>query len=84
MMAALVASLIFTFNTRRWQLKPPSPNDLDPDAVADRRNFYKVGKWTRDGQRIKEMLFAGNSLAKAQRIFERFIQKLSVFCVDWG
>ena len=41
---------------------------------ADRRNFYKVEKWSRDEQRIEEMLFAGNSLAKAQR-FERFIQK---------
>jgi len=29
----------------------------------------------KDGQRIEELLFAGNSLAKAQRIFERFIQK---------
>jgi hypothetical protein len=26
----------------------------------DRRNFYKVEKWSR--QRIEEMLFAGNSL----------------------
>jgi hypothetical protein len=25
-----------------------------------------------DGQRVNEMLFAGSSLAKAQRIFERF------------
>ena len=27
------------------------------------------------GSAIEEMLFAGNSLAKAQRIFERFITK---------
>ena len=45
-------------------------NDL---GFADWRNFYE--KWSRDGQRIAELLFAGNSLAKAQRIFERFIQK---------
>ena len=32
-------------------------------------------KWSKDGQRVNEMLFAGNSLAKAQRIFERFIKR---------
>ena len=32
-------------------------------------------KWSRDGQRFEEMLFAGNSLAKAQRIFESFIKR---------
>ena len=42
---------------------------------TDRRNCYKVEKWSRDGQRIEELLFAGNSLAKAQRIFERFVTK---------
>ena len=45
-------------------------NDL---GFADRRNFYE--KWSRDGKRIAKLLFAGNSLAKAQLIFERFIQK---------
>ena len=42
---------------------------------ADHRNFYKVEKWSRDGQQVNEMLFAGSSLAKAQRIFERFIRR---------
>src|ERR1700741_4105756 len=45
------------------------------EFIANRRNFHKVEKWRTDGQRIEELLFAGNSLAKAQRIFERFIQK---------
>ena len=40
--------------------------DVDQVAVtiplhADRRNFYKVEKWSRDGQRVEEMLFVGNS-----------------------
>ena len=35
----------------------------------------KVEKWSRDGQRIEELLFAGNSLDKARRIFEPFIQR---------
>ena len=52
-----------------------SAEETDDPLYADRRNFYKVEKWSRDGQRIEEMLFAGNSLAKAQRIFERFIHE---------
>jgi hypothetical protein len=52
-----------------------SHEETDDPLYADQRNFYKVEKWSRDGQRIEEMLFAGNSLAKAQRLFERFITK---------
>ena len=37
-------------------------------SFSGRRNFYKVEEWSRDGQRIEGMLFAGNSLATAQRI----------------
>jgi hypothetical protein len=28
---------------------------------ADRRNFYEVEKWSRDGQRVEESLFARNA-----------------------
>jgi hypothetical protein len=52
-----------------------SAEETDDPLYADRRNFYKVEKWSKDGQRIEELLFAGNSLEKAQRIFERFITK---------
>ena len=52
-----------------------SHEETDDPLYADQRNFYKVEKWSRVGQRVNEMLFAGNSLAKAQRIFERFIQR---------
>jgi len=45
-----------------------SHEETDDPLHADRRNFYKVGKWSRDRQRIEEMQFAGNSLAKAQRV----------------
>jgi hypothetical protein len=38
-----------------------SREETDDAGFADRRNFYKVGKWSRDGQRIEELLFAGNS-----------------------
>jgi hypothetical protein len=39
-----------------------SHEETDDPLHADRRNFYKVEKWSRDGQRIEELLFAGNSL----------------------
>jgi hypothetical protein len=43
--------------------------DLVALANADRRNFYKVEKWTRDGQEVDHLLFAGNNLRLAQQIF---------------
>jgi hypothetical protein len=49
-----------------------SAEETDDPLYADRRNFYKVEKWSKDGQWVEEMLFAGNSLDKARRIFERF------------
>ena len=55
-----------------------SHEETDDSLYADRRDFYKVGKWSRDGQRVEEMLFAGNSLAKAQRVFERFTKRRPV------
>jgi hypothetical protein len=39
------------------------------------RNFYKIEKWSRDGQRVEEMLFAWNSLANTQRRFSALIEK---------
>ena len=48
-----------------------SDEETDDPLYADRRNFYKVEKWSRDGLRVELMLYAGNSLEKARRIFER-------------
>jgi hypothetical protein len=48
-----------------------SDEETDDPRYADRRNFYKVEKWSRDGMRVVELLFAGNNLDKARRIFER-------------
>ena len=48
-----------------------SDEETDDPTHADRRNFYKVEKWSRDGQRVVDMLFAGSNLDKARRIFER-------------
>ena len=51
-----------------------SDEETDDPIHADRRNFYKVEKWSRDGMRVVELLFAGTSLTKARRIFERTTQ----------
>jgi hypothetical protein len=48
-----------------------SDEETDDPVHADRRNFYKVEKWSKDGQRIVELLFAGSSLDKGRRIFDR-------------
>jgi hypothetical protein len=40
--------------------------------VADRRNFFKVELWTRDGLHIERLLFAGNSLDNARAVFAAF------------
>ena len=48
-----------------------SEEETDNPVYADRRNFYKVEKWSRDGLRVALTLYAGNSLNKARRIFER-------------
>jgi hypothetical protein len=41
-----------------------NPNNIfyeetDDPVQADRRNFYKVEKWSKDGMRVVELLFAG-------------------------
>jgi hypothetical protein len=52
-----------------------SHEETDDSRYADQRNFYKVEKWSRDGQRIAELLFAGSSLDKARRIFDRMTKR---------
>jgi hypothetical protein len=43
----------------------------DDPLVADRRNFFKVELWTRDGH-IERLLFAGNNLDKARALFAAY------------
>ena len=55
-------------------LKPDDPTiheETDGPTYADRRNFYKVEKWSRDGLRVELVLYAGNNLDKARRVFDR-------------
>jgi hypothetical protein len=37
-----------------------SDEETDDSLYADRRNFYKVEKWSQDGLRVVLMLYAGN------------------------
>jgi hypothetical protein len=48
-----------------------SDEETDDPHYADRRNFYKVEKWSREGVRVELMLYAANNLDRARRIFER-------------
>jgi hypothetical protein len=45
----------------------------DP-LYADRRNFYKIEKWKRDWMRVELMLYAGDDLDKARRMFEQTVR----------
>jgi hypothetical protein len=46
--------------------------ETDDPLVADRRNFFKVELWTRDGLHIERLLFAGISFDKARAVFGAF------------
>jgi hypothetical protein len=46
----------------------------DP-LYADDRNFYKVEHWTRDGQHVMRMIWAGNNLDHARALFDAQIRR---------
>ena len=57
--------------------QPTLANDLfreetDDPLVADRRNFFKVELWTKDGLHVERLLFAGNNLDKARALFAAY------------
>jgi hypothetical protein len=41
-----------------------SREETDDPLYADRRNFYTVEKWTRDGTTVDSLLYAGDSLTR--------------------
>jgi hypothetical protein len=47
-----------------------SDEETNEPLLADHRNIDKVEKWTKDGARVERMLYAGNNLDKARRIFD--------------
>jgi hypothetical protein len=46
-----------------------SDEETDEPLLADRRNYYKVEKWTMDGARVEQMFYAGSNLDKAREVF---------------
>jgi hypothetical protein len=50
----------------------PFREETDDPLLADRRNFFKVELWTKDGQHVERLLFAGNSLDKARALFAAY------------
>jgi len=46
-----------------------SDEETDDQDYADKCNFYKVERWTKDGLHITDLLYAGNDLEKAREIF---------------
>jgi len=58
--------------------------ETDDPLYADRRNFYKVEKWRRDGLRVDLMLYAGNNLDKARRVFDRAASGSAYACWTSG
>jgi hypothetical protein len=47
-----------------------SDEETDDPDYADKRNFYKVEQWSKDGLHIARMLYAGNDLDKARATFD--------------
>ena len=48
--------------------------ETDNPLLADDRSYYKVEKWTKDGTKVERMLYAGNSLLRAESVFEAAIK----------
>jgi hypothetical protein len=51
-----------------------SDEEADDPLVADARNFYKVVKWTRDGMRVVDLLYAGSRVDSAHAIFATMVR----------
>ena len=51
-----------------------SDEETNDPLVADVRNFYKVEKWMRDGEKVDSLLYAGNNLDKTRDIFAKAIK----------
>jgi hypothetical protein len=51
-----------------------SDETTDDPLHADERNFYKVEKWTKDGTKVDSLLYAGNNLDKARKLFAEAVK----------
>jgi hypothetical protein len=51
-----------------------SYEETDEPLLADHRNYFKVEKWTKDGSKVDRLLYAGNSLLRAESVFKAAIK----------
>ena len=51
-----------------------SDEETENLLYADDRNFYKLEKWTKDGTKIERMLYTGNNLDKARKLFAEAVK----------
>ena len=49
--------------------QPWSNEETENPLLADDRNSYKVEKWSKDGTKVDRMLYAGNNLEKARKLY---------------
>ena len=57
-----------------WSEPDTSDEYTDDPHIADKRDFYKVEKWTQDGTQVDRLLYAGNNLEKARLIFAKAVE----------
>jgi hypothetical protein len=51
-----------------------SEDETDNPLYADDRNFYKLETWTKDGAKVDRLLYAGNNLEKARKLFAETVK----------
>jgi hypothetical protein len=50
------------------------PEETNSPLLANDRNYYKVEKWTKDGAKVDCLLYAGNNLERARKLFAEAIK----------
>jgi transposase InsO family protein len=56
-------------------MRDPSDEETSEPLIADDRNYYKVEKWALDWTKVDSLPHAGNSLSRAQSIFQAAIKR---------
>jgi hypothetical protein len=60
--------------SKLWSDEPEwFDKETDNPLKADDRNYYKLEQWTKDGTKIDRMLYAGDNLEKARKLFAEAI-----------
>ena len=49
--------------------------ETDDPNHADDENFYKVETWSKDGEHVTGMFYAGSKLHRAYEVFHSFARK---------